>query len=57
MDVPYCYATAIWEGDIIECGSHQDLLEQKGIYTPLIEIQSGYEKKPVILRKLYQTLP
>jgi subfamily B ATP-binding cassette protein MsbA len=33
------------EGDIIERGSHRDLLEQKGIYTRLIEIQSGYEKK------------
>ncbi len=33
------------EGEIIERGSHQDLLEQKGIYTNLIEIQSGYEKK------------
>ncbi len=33
------------EGDIIERGSHQDLLEQKGIYTHLIDIQSGYEKK------------
>ena len=33
------------EGDIIERGSHRDLLDQQGIYTRLIEIQSGYEKK------------
>ena len=33
------------EGDISELGSHQDLLDQKGIYNRLIEIQSGYEKK------------
>ncbi|MBN2107652.1 MAG: lipid A export permease/ATP-binding protein MsbA [Deltaproteobacteria bacterium] len=33
------------EGDIIERGSHRDLLDQKGVYTRLIEIQSGYEKK------------
>ena len=33
------------EGDIIELGSHQDLLDQQGIYNRLIEIQSGYEKK------------
>jgi len=39
------------EGDIIERGSHQDLLDQKGIYNRLIEIQSGYEKKTVDIEK------
>jgi ABC-type transport system involved in cytochrome bd biosynthesis fused ATPase/permease subunit len=41
------------EGDIIERGSHRDLLEQKGIYTRLIEIQSGYEKKTRDVEELF----
>jgi subfamily B ATP-binding cassette protein MsbA len=42
------------EGDISELGSHQDLLDQKGIYNRLIEIQSGYEKKT---RDIEELLP
>jgi subfamily B ATP-binding cassette protein MsbA len=42
------------EGDIIERGSHRDLLEQKGIYTRLIEIQSGYEKKTRDVEEIFQ---
>ena len=42
------------EGDIIERGSHRDLLDQKGIYTRLIEIQSGYEKKTRDVEEIFQ---
>jgi len=41
------------EGDIIERGSHRDLLDQKGVYTRLIEIQSGYEKKTHDVEELF----
>jgi len=33
------------EGEIIERGSHDDLMRHQGVYNRLIEIQSGYEKK------------
>lgn len=33
------------DGEIIERGTHDDLLQQKGVYNKLIDIQSGYHKK------------
>ena len=35
------------DGEIVERGTHEDLLNQKGVYKRLIEIQSGYKKQPV----------
>lgn len=32
------------DGEIVERGTHEDLINQKGVYKRLIEIQSGYEK-------------
>ncbi|MCX8044711.1 MAG: lipid A export permease/ATP-binding protein MsbA [Desulfobacterota bacterium] len=34
------------DGEIIERGTHEDLLAQQGVYQRLIEIQSGYVKQP-----------
>lgn len=36
------------DGEIVERGTHEDLLNQKGVYKRLIEIQSGYEKQPAM---------
>jgi subfamily B ATP-binding cassette protein MsbA len=36
------------EGEIIERGTHDDLIKHRGIYNKLIEIQGGYQKKPLI---------
>jgi subfamily B ATP-binding cassette protein MsbA len=33
------------DGEIVERGTHDDLLQQKGVYNKLIDIQSGYHKK------------
>ena len=34
------------DGEIIERGTHVDLMKQSGVYNRLVEIQSGYHKKP-----------
>lgn len=34
------------EGEVVERGNHADLMEHKGIYNRLIEIQGGYQKQP-----------
>ena len=34
------------EGEIIESGSHEDLIGHKGVYNTLVGIQSGYSQKP-----------
>lgn len=34
------------EGEIVERGTHADLMQHKGIYNRLIEIQGGYQKQP-----------
>ena len=33
------------EGEVIEEGSHKDLIEDKGVYNALIDIQNGYSQK------------
>ena len=33
------------DGEIIEEGSHNDLIEHKGVYNTLINIQNGYSQK------------
>ncbi len=37
----------IADGEIIESGNHEDLIFKKGVYKKLIEIQSGYKKRPL----------
>jgi len=35
-------------GEVVERGTHDDLMRHSGVYNRLIEIQNGYQKKPAV---------